>query len=368
MNGVHIDLEGGPMDIDQYVRTRQLELAADIASRKKIYLDVRFWIYLREAALGTSDSFKAELLAELTDGVRRGKLICPISSNTFIEVMKQSNSPERRVGTITLIDQLSSGVSVLDMETRVKTEIAHFIHQRIGTQELYPLNELVWTKAAYTLGYIHPHSDEIFGDAELQFQKFCVDKMWRLSLGELNSVYGMVPSDDGLKDAANQINQGIKDHAADLVSFEQTYKNELEGALHACECLVFDVLDDIERRVGRVPLKSGSPEWRERQRKCRVIFLEAFVRGSAHEIMRTVYVHACLHAGLRWQKRMKFTDHHVYDFDHAAAALSYCDAFFTEHALSNLINANHIRLDKLNGCQTTDSVADANRITHALAN
>jgi hypothetical protein len=356
------------MDIDQYVRALQLELGADIASRKKIYLDVRFWIYLREASLGASDPCKAELLVELTDGVRRGKLICPISHNTFIEVMKQSNKPERRLGTIALIDQLSLGVSVIDMEARAKTEIAHFINQSNGAQELYPLNRLVWTKLAYTFGCLHPHSDEISATAELQFQKICVDKMWCLSLGELNAILGIEPDDEELKDAAVQINQDIKDHMTDLVSFKQTYRDELVGALHAFEGLVFEVLDDMDHQAGRAALECGSSEWRARQRKCRVIFLDAFESHSAHKTMRAIYVHACLHAGLRWQKRMNFTDHHFYDFGHADAALSYCDAFFTEQALSNLINANHIRLDRLNGCQTTDSIVDATRITRALAN
>ena len=57
---------------------------------------------------------------------------------------------------------------------------------------------------------------------------------------------------------------------------------------------------------------------------------------------------------------------HFFDFEHATGALAYCDAFFTEGFLANLVNAKHINLSQLNGCQTTNSADEAVRIVRAL--
>lgn len=40
--------------LDRYVRERQVELAHTIRDRKKVYLDLRFWIYARDAAADES--------------------------------------------------------------------------------------------------------------------------------------------------------------------------------------------------------------------------------------------------------------------------------------------------------------------------
>jgi len=62
---------------------------------------------------------------------------------------------------------------------------------------------------------------------------------------------------------------------------------------------------------------------------------------------------------LRWNRNTNFEDNHFYDFEHASAALTYCDAFFTEGFISNLANARHIALGGLNGCRVTANVGKA---------
>ncbi|MED5681978.1 hypothetical protein VZ111_22905, partial [Enterobacter hormaechei] len=104
--------------IERYIRARQIELAQSIASRRKIYLDARFWIIVRDTALGVRTEPEArELLHHLRRGVAGGRLICPISASMFLELMKQPYSPGRRIGTAQLIDELSLGVSMISPPT-----------------------------------------------------------------------------------------------------------------------------------------------------------------------------------------------------------------------------------------------------------
>ena len=57
------------MSIEQYSRARQIELGQSLANRKRIYLDARFWIILRDAALGSRNDPAAQ---KLLDYLRRG--------------------------------------------------------------------------------------------------------------------------------------------------------------------------------------------------------------------------------------------------------------------------------------------------------
>jgi hypothetical protein len=345
--------------IDKYARARQVVLAREISERKKVYLDTCFWIALRDAALRGARA--VELLNKLKTGVANGTLICPISQSTFIEVMKQSYTPERRIGTAALIDELSLGVSLIDSETRTATEIAHFIYQRLGQHDLYAMQELVWTKGGYTLGYLHPMLDDVDEDIQLQVQEAFLDEMWEQTFSGIAASIGAdtAPLKDNLKESAEQINRDIHYHSSTLISYEQTYMDEVIGALDVCGDVAVDIMGEMALRAGHVPLKPETAEWNECRIMGRNILRVSFLKSLAQETVRTIHALASLHAGLRWQRRTNFTDHHYYDFDHAAAAVAYCDAFFTEGFLSNLINANHIRLDQLNGCETTDELERA---------
>lgn len=354
--------------IDGYVRARQIELARNINARKKIYLDTRFWIILRDAQVGLSASPPTELLEAIKDGVAKKRLICPISQSVFIEVMKQAYTPERRIGTVALIDELSGGVSLIDDRMRIGTEIAHFLYANTGKNDLHPAQDLVWTKLAYALGYLHPHLPQTDAALELHVQKSFFDHMWEIGLSEIANIIGPSRPRDTLKESAARINQEIKSHAQGLVSYERTYRDEVIGAIDLCGDVALEVLRNMAIDAGVRPVGMGSAEYREFSTVCKNLLVAAFDKSIAQGTLRTIHVQASLHAGLRWQKRTNFTDHHFYDFDHAAGAVAYCDAFFTEGFLSNLLNANHIRLDMLNGCQITDSTCDAIRIVYELVN
>jgi len=67
------------------------------------------------------------------------------------------------------------------------------------------------------------------------------------------------------------------------------------------------------------------------------LLVEGLKRGSSskivRDILRTIHISACLHAAVRWDKKRQLEGNDLFDFHHAAAALAYCDAFFTENLL-----------------------------------
>ncbi len=355
--------------IDRYARSRQIDLARSIAGRAKVYLDVNFWITARDVAAGTEMAPAAQkLLHLLQHRVNQGTLICPISESTFIEVMKQANTSTRRIATARLIDELSFGVSIITGRSRIATEIAYFLYAALGKQTLHPMQELVLTKLSYALGYLHPSLPAIDPETELTLQKRFLDKMWDTSLCEIVASIGdsWAAEGDALRNSARQINADIKAHAGALKSYQATYRDEIIGALDVSSGLAADVMADMAERAGVTPAKPGSPAWSESGRMCRNLLIAAFKKPKTKGTLRTIHALASFHAGLRWDRNTKFTANHIYDFEHAAAAVAYCDAFFTERFVTQIANAGHVHLYDLNSCRITADIEAAVEIVRDL--
>ena len=86
------------VDLRRHARNRQIELAKSLQGRRAIYLDLKFWIGLRdaEATSGHTPHPYSDLLAALRRTVTEHRAFCPISDSCFLEVFKQSDSATRR--------------------------------------------------------------------------------------------------------------------------------------------------------------------------------------------------------------------------------------------------------------------------------
>ena len=136
------------ISIDRYEHARIVQLGRSLDNRTPIYLDIKFWILLRDAALsgGGQDTPEYELLDLLRNLVARERIFCPISESIFLELMKQSDRGSR-VRTAMLIDDLSLGVALIPYDRRIATEIAHFFHSfHAKGESLHRLNHLMFSK------------------------------------------------------------------------------------------------------------------------------------------------------------------------------------------------------------------------------
>jgi hypothetical protein len=62
---------------------------------------------------------------------------------------------------------------------------------------------------------------------------------------------------------------------------------------------------------------------------------------------------------MRWDKDRKFKPNDYYDFEHATAALAYCDAFLTEGPLHDLVTRPQLNLEAVNGCRVFSDIEAA---------
>src|SRR5688572_10070774 len=100
-------------EVAKHVRRKRIELAHEIASKKKIYLDTKYWALLRDVRLGKSaDKALVALLRRLEELVRCGAAICPLNADVFFEVFKQED-PATLTASVALMDDLSGGVCLV---------------------------------------------------------------------------------------------------------------------------------------------------------------------------------------------------------------------------------------------------------------
>jgi|SRR6267154_3160280 len=134
--------------LEQHVKSRVVELGQQLQGRAAIYLDTKFWILLRDCTAGRNHDPEAiQLLQRLRRIVQTGRAFCPVSESIFLEFLKKADA-NAHLEIAQVVDELSLGIALLDHQTRLGTEIAHFIQSASGSETLHPLHSLVWSKVA----------------------------------------------------------------------------------------------------------------------------------------------------------------------------------------------------------------------------
>lgn len=349
-----IDVHRKSPDIDlrQYTRNMQVELANSLHRRRAIYLDLNFWIGLRDAENTSGSSLYSDLLTALRQAVSASNAFCPISDSCFLEVFKQSDPVTRRK-TAELIDELSLGVTIIPFDIRIGTEIAHLLHAARTPDQVFMLDELVWTKLSYVLGYYSPQVSMFDHATGRAIEKAFFDHMWTIPLTEIERLIGKsMPRGypDHHAQLADKLTQGIQEHATGLKSFDQAYEHELVGVLDFYAGRAADILCDMAPpSLGPRPGK-GTSEFKDIEQHCLGLLVAAMKTECGRKTLRTLHIETCMHAAVRWNKGQKFKANDFFDYQHAAVAVGYCDAFFTERSLNSVLTRSDMALDKLYGC------------------
>ena len=357
------------MSIERHSRARQIELGQSIASRRKIYLDARFWIIARDAALGVrTDPAARKLIHHLRRGVSAGRIVCPVSASMFLELMKQSYSPGRRIGTAKLIDELSLGVSMIPSRIVMGTEIHSFLLKANGHIDLYPMQELIWTKVAYVLGDTYPSLARLSPAEELAIQKDFFDHLWDWSLSTMVETIGdKAPPPDRFVELSRETNEKNAQFKYELRSFTQTYDIELRGAIEVAGDIAADVVHQLAEKEAGAELSPTPEERASSINMSRNLLYHAFKKPGTKDALRSIHIAASIHAAMRWDKDRKFKPNDYYDFEHATAALGYCDAFLTEGPLHDLVTRPQVDLEAINGCRVFSDIEAATDHVRELA-
>lgn len=358
--------------LQKHVRRRQIELALTLDGKRAIYLDTKFWIILRDVALGRrTEKGDIRLRELLADSVLRGKAFCPISDSTFAELLKQSDANTRKA-TATLIAELSDGVTLIPLELRVGTELAHFIHSLLGApSDLFPLKQLVWSKLSYVLGFVHPTMAKLEPESEFVLQREFFDHMWTISILEMMDRIGdAMPSAAfaNFEQLAQKLNVENSRHSDEIASFHQAYLAEVQGVIDVYAGTAVEIIQTIADARRGYSAELSDEERSLEHRFVRNLLFQAFKKDKTKDALRTMHTMACIHALVRWNKTKKLKATDFFDFRHAAAAVGYCDAFLTERAMRTVLTSKPLSLDSRFGCRVMAQTDDAIDYLNSLVN
>ena len=344
-----------------HVQMSKIALATSLKSRKAIYLDTKYWVILRNAAIGaTARVDGTALLLRLRDLVAGGHAFCPISESTFAELFKQTDPKTRRV-TANLIDELGLGVTLVPFYDRIPLELRHLIERRLGRTDRPKPADLVWMKASYALGLMYQVGAPFDAATELVIQKAFFDYLWTVSMTEMVDQIGdsQPPELDRFDALASMLNADTARHAHELRGFAHAYEIEAAGAADVIAPVAARVATDIaEEGAGRLMPREG-PQWDALVSFWRALIPEVLKSDEGMEILRTTHINTCLHASLRWNRGHRFEANDFYDFHHAQAALGYCDVFLTERSLMAMVTRSNIALDARYECAVIATLKDA---------
>ncbi|QDV53514.1 hypothetical protein [Gimesia fumaroli] len=352
-------LENDTGDIETYTRKNRLDLGESLLNMRRIYLDTKYWLFVRDVYLNRSQNpLNLEIVNQLRRLRKSGSTICPISFSIFSELMYQSD-PVTRNATAEMIDEFSEGTTIRPLSEVFKAELMHLMTRCYNQDsELYEIGQLVWTKVVYVAGGMHLSlkNSPIPPKLALAFQKSMFDFLWSIKLSEMIEIF---PLSDGKEQKENIklseiLTKGKFEHQASEDTFEKLFIDEVAGTLDHLSETIGDYTVEFARRngAGERVSKEVSTEGGELLKN---LIFQGFKEKKIKNEFPTIEISCSLHAAVRLDAKRKFKKGDVVDFHHATLALPYFDIFLTEASLQHLLQTKEIDAEKKYGCKVLSS-------------
>lgn len=347
------------VSVETHVCRLRLALGGSIAERTAVYLDTRYWIFLRDAALQCPQlPVHLELLSVLRAAVASGRAFCPLSPATFLELLKQTIPESRRV-TAEIVDELSLGVALCDEYERMTKEICWFLSKGSDANKLPPVKSTVWVRLPFVLGAAYPSGTPFRSEDELVIQKAFTDHLWNRSLLDIvMTLIGSSPP-DGFDEIAQRLNTSNVTHADEVGTFDQTYLAEIGGTLELFAEMSTNLIEARMKEERDNALHLSRTTRSKREKGAHLVLVGVARAGKGAVAFPTLHAQAKCHAAIRRDKRRKLDGNDLVDFHHVVGAVVYCDAFLTERPLHIFTTSNPVALDRDFDCRVISDGLEA---------
>lgn len=355
---------------EEHRRARCLALGSEVLEKTRIYLDQKYWIFCRDAVMGRPQQpIHVDIWNELRALVASNAVVCPVTHPIFVETMKQGDRAKRKCSA-KVIDELSQGVAILPLQVLFRTELYHlFMSLEKGATAVYPLNRLVWTYAGWVLGEMVPHSSAFDKATNNAIQKCMFDVIADMPFSTL--VEALSDSDSpAIHDDETfyaKMNAETKEHQHEVTSFDVVFASEVAGILDSIRPEVNDLFrQHYSRTTGQRAPTGDSVEAQEAERLGVNLIYHAYRLKKLTTEFPALHIRAGIHAAIRSRTQPhKKGDH--WDHLHAHAALGYCNAFFTEKNLCNLLSSRPLEYAAAYNCRVLWKETDVLSYVRSLA-
>lgn len=356
---------GESIESSEYLERYRRVLLSGLSRSRLIYLDTNYWIRLRDAELGRGKPEAIRLLQTLRAMVRSREVLCVSHLHSFLEIGKQEEDCLRV--TASLLDEFAESVAISSPNDLLAWECSEFIRIKLGLN--LQSNLCVWTK----VGQIHTHKlpDKMPRPATQAgtnaVLKALIDTQWSVTFEEIFTYFNWETKSrlnaDIDPQVLAQIEERKKEQYPKGLSREQIRRYEFSEVVSFRLRPIFtelisewhrqhgfpDGLSAVLRQLGEV-LTTAKNEFNDRTLghflPCVAIPTELYTLYETNH-----------------QKRTPLTNNDNFDWNHAAAALAYCDMFFTERHLAHQLR-NELKADKQYGCEVFGNLDEVLKRLH----
>lgn len=335
-------LQHPDVDAITYTQKRRRDWGKQAASKRRIYLDTKYWIYVRDVYLGREQKpIHVQIASELRRLRECGSTICPISYPVFAELLYQTDKATRGA-TAKMIDELSGGFAIQPPDPLFGCEFVYFYHRIIHPQvELIPIEQMVWTRVGFVLGdtFISLDDNSVDPLVANAIQKAMDDVLWSCSFEDMVEV---MPLSDGTDqrvnhDLASKLTSGKFEHQKAKDQFHSLFLDEVDGVLESHHLAIGEYLQQQAVLEGKSVEGTSKPELCFAGKMVSRMIREAFRNKRITTEMPSVSIPAALHALVRLDRTRNYKKGDFEDFRHATSAIGYCDMFLTEASLRHLV-------------------------------
>lgn len=328
---------------DRCMQQLSLDLFENIGDKIIIYLDLKYWILLRDRDRIT-DITKSKVAEHLIRLLDNNKCVFPISKTTFWEIMKQTE--DTRELTFAVVDKFSKGLTIANGNVRLRIEFYYWMQKLQKRELLIEPAKLIWTHINLEIGRKFYSDKASLLDETIQ--KSLINFVCGFSISDLfNSNNQPFPSVK-YKDNIEAFNENKEKHKNENKSFDEMFLSELGGMLDVFKNDINDIVaDSLTEQTGR-QLTEDEKQHVDKDAWCKLIY-QSFRLKKVTTELSLLKIYPTLHAVMRWNKDRKYKDgNDTMDVMHAATALPYCNYFFTEKELATMVIQQ--KLDKAFSC------------------
>jgi hypothetical protein len=337
----------------EYRCERYETLQAFVQTRRKIYIDTKFWIWLREPQASPHPSAIVTLRDKLRSGASEGRFCCPVSYPIFVEAAKIFPL-SRRYQHAHKMDELCEGVALRNPFDIFELEALDFFIRNSPALRNLPLRpDSVWCPVGHMIGEKYPFHPMLDGRTQDAAHRFILDTMWEMTMADL--VMQDVPHPQ--MDTAQKVNAERSLNPRGTKTFEQLLKEELHGGLEAMTSDIRNALQDLASVFGIAAEPADLTP--EAFRPVINLIREAVTQNLDQAAIPSLRIRSALHAAIRLDDNRPFRENDFPDLDHSSVAVAYCDVFLTEHSFGDLLGRSFVKNVSRSQCVIATSPDDA---------
>ncbi len=354
-DGLHAASESVPFET--YRRRRYDELNTWVGTRKPVYLDTKYWIWLRDPDGSPFPAETKALRAALTHGVKTGRLFCPASYPAFVELMR-INPLNLRLRQAEVMDELCLGVAIRNGFDMAEIEFCEFFGRNLPALRAIPYRvESVWCPVGQMVVEKYPYHEDIPADVMERCRKVMLDVQWEKKMTDYAALEGLP---EHPRDTASRVNTERQSYPRGQQSFQELFASELNGALDVMFPRIEEQIVSLAGIFGINPSaeeRAGASAYRHVLVN---LFREAVTRGLDAKAIPSLRVRSALHAAIRMDDRRPFRENDLDDIAHSSVAVSYSNVFLTERSFAELLNRSTVQsVIGPTKCRVVSNVSDA---------